>query len=57
MAKLGGKKIVGLVANRGSFNRNYWGRIQMPGSYRLGGTDEIWVWVDELGDTPLESNP
>ena len=28
MAKLGGKKIVDLVANRCSFNRNYWGPIK-----------------------------
>ena len=60
MEKLGGKeekKFVGWVANRGSFNRNYWGSIRIPGSCRLGGTDKMWVWVDKLGDTPLESNP
>ena len=35
MAKFGGKKrkkIVDLVANRGSFSINYWGRTMIPGS-------------------------
>ena len=49
--------IVDLVANRGNFNRNYWGRTRIPGSYRLGGTDVTWDLADVLEDTPLESNP
>ena len=33
MAKFGGKKIkFDLVANRGSYSINYWGRTRIPGS-------------------------
>ena len=40
MVKLGEKKtIVDLVANRGSFKRNYWGGIVIPGSHRQSGTE------------------
>ena len=33
------KQIVDLVANRGSFERNYCGRILIPGSYLRRGTE------------------
>ena len=58
MVKLGEKKtIVDLVANRGSFKRNYWGGRRIPGSYRRGGTEMTWGSSDVLEITPLESNP
>ena len=57
MVKLRGKKIVDLVANRGSFKRNYWGRIVIPRSYRRGGIRMTWRSADRLKDTFLYSNP
>ena len=59
MAKLGGKnkKIVDLVANRGSLEGNYCGRILIPGSYLRRGTEVAWGEADTLRDAHRDLNP